>query len=61
MEENRILRLKEVVKLTGMPVSSIYFNMKKGTFPKQVKLTVKSVGWRAGAIDEYLKSRVEVS
>jgi len=58
---SRILRLKEVIELTGMPRSSIYHNMKKGEFPKQVKLTVKSVGWREDDIKKYLDSRVEAS
>jgi len=50
----RILRIKEVMEVTGLPRSSIYYNMKEGLFPKQVQLTKKSVGWREEDIQKFL-------
>lgn len=41
---NSILRLKQVVKITGLSRSSIYLRMKRD-FPQSVKLGERSVGW----------------
>lgn len=56
-DTSRILRLKEVVTMTGMKRSSIYAAMKRGDFPLQVNLTKRSVGWRESAIHAWLRSR----
>ena len=55
---NRILRLKEVIKLTGLSRSTIYAEINKGRFPKQVQLTGnRSVGWHEDAILNWIVSR----
>lgn len=54
----RILRLKEVKKLTGLSRSTIYLQISKGHFPKQVQLTgARSVGWYESDITEWIESR----
>jgi len=54
----RILRLKEVIRITGLPRSTIYSEISKGNFPRQIKLTGnRSVGWRKDLIDNWIKSR----
>ena len=56
--DSKILRLKEVKNVTGLSRSTIYAEMAKGNFPKQVKLTgARSVGWQASAIAEWVESR----
>jgi len=55
--ENRILRLPEVMKTTGLPRSTIYLYMKEGEFPKQIQLTKRSVGWRSEDIQKFIDSR----
>jgi prophage regulatory protein len=55
----RILRLREVMRLTGMSRSSTYAAIADGKFPKQVQLTRRCVGWRANEIDKWLRSRQE--
>lgn len=56
--ENKILKVREVQAVTGLSRSTIYAEIAKGKFPKQVKLTgVRSVGWRASAIAEWIESR----
>jgi prophage regulatory protein len=55
----RILRLREVMRLTGMSRSSIYAGIADGAFPKQVQLTRRCVGWRANEIGKWLRSRRE--
>lgn len=55
--QNRILRLPEVIKITGLPRSTIYLYIEKGEFPKQVQLTKRSVGWRSKEVQEFIDSR----
>lgn len=51
-----ILRRKQVEAETGLSTSSIYDRMKHGTFPKNVRISTNSVGWRAGDIDKFLEN-----
>lgn len=54
----RILRLKEVIAITGLSRSTIYAEIAKGEFPKQVQLTGnRSVGWHENVIIQWVKSR----
>jgi prophage regulatory protein len=59
MALDRILRLPEVTRLTGMSRSTIYSwcTDPNSDFPKQLKLGPKSVGWRAAEIADWLESR----
>jgi len=55
---NKILRLNEVKALTGLSRSTIYAQMAKGNFPKQLQLTgARSVGWYESAVIEWIESR----
>ena len=51
MAQNRIIRLPEVMRRVGLSRSSIYEYIKKGTFPKQVSLGARAVGWFETDID----------
>ncbi len=54
----KILRLKEVKEITGLSRSTIYAEIAKGEFPKQVQLTGnRSVGWHENAIIQWVESR----
>lgn len=54
----KILRLKEVQRMTGLSRSTIYAEIAKGNFPRQVKLTGgRSVGWHESAVIEWVESR----
>ncbi|MDK9362913.1 helix-turn-helix transcriptional regulator [Lelliottia wanjuensis] len=59
----KILRLKEVIKKLGISRSTIYDWLNTNsprydeTFPKQVHLGLKSVGWLEYELDEWLLSR----
>ena len=54
----QILRLPAVMKLTGLPRSTIYLYIKKKQFPKQFKLGPRSVGWIKSEIEEWLLERI---
>ena len=56
-QENRILRLREVMRLTGLSKTTIYRRYRDGTFPRPLKLGPQSIGWRRGEILEWLESR----
>lgn len=54
----RILRLKEIQRMTGLSRSTIYAEIAKGNFPKQVQLTgARSVGWHESAVVQWVESR----
>jgi prophage regulatory protein len=50
----RVLRLPEVIQLTGLSRSSIYAAVNRGGFPSQVRLGARAVGWRLEAIEQWL-------
>ena len=55
----RFLRLTEVVATTGVPRSTIYDMMDRGTFPKPVPLGERSVAWLENEIAAWQRSRIE--
>jgi prophage regulatory protein len=60
MIEDKIWRLTKVVKATGMSKSWIYSQVSRGTFPQQVNLGARAVGWRRSDILAWVQKR-EVS
>jgi len=52
----KIIRLPQVIERTGLSRSSIYDYINKGTFPKQVNISQRSVGWYESEIDDWLKN-----
>ena len=56
-----VLRLKQVEARTGLKKSSIYKKSAEGTFPSQVKLGVRAVGWIESEIDEWIAAQIENS
>ena len=57
LDELAILRLADVIRLTGLCKSSIYQMMKDGTFPRRIALGCRSVGWMACDIRDWLHAR----
>ena len=55
---HKILRLKEVQRITGLSRSTIYAEIAKGQFPRQVKLTgSRSVGWHELDVVKWIEAR----
>lgn len=54
----RILRLPEVVERVGLKRASIYQHMGQGTFPKQIALGERAVGWIESEIEAWLTAKV---
>ena len=55
-QENRILRLREVMRLTGLSKATIHRRYRDGTFPEPVRLGPQSIGWWRAEILEWLES-----
>jgi len=55
-----ILRRKQVEAQTGLSRSTIYLQIKKGTFPKPIKLGPRAVGWVENEVDAWLSSRIHL-
>jgi prophage regulatory protein len=52
-----IYRRRQVEDLTGLPRSVIYERMAKGTFPKQINLGGRSVGWLRSDVHRWVEDR----
>ena len=55
---DRLLRLPEVQRLSGLGKSSIYALMKSGEFPKAVRLHSRLVCWSEAAVLTWVQSRI---
>ena len=55
---DRILRLPQVIHLTGLPRSSLYAKVAEGGFPAPVKLGKRSSGWSSMEVDDWIKERI---
>lgn len=54
---DKILRIKQVVDLTGLPKSTIYTYRVRGEFPAQVRLGPRAVGWRESDVIQWINQR----
>lgn len=59
MNENRILRIEDVVAKLGVSRSSLYAWAKAESFPRPIKLGARAVGWKESTIDQWLEDRSE--
>lgn len=62
MRENiirpRIIRLKEVISMTGLSRSTIYQYIKDGLFPPQIKLGLRCVGWTETDVIQWINNKI---
>ena len=56
-DEDRIIRLPEVVKITGLSSSTMYRKMAAGTFPSQREIADRAVGWSLREVRQWCKNR----
>ncbi|WP_353772123.1 AlpA family phage regulatory protein [Sphingopyxis sp.] len=52
----RLMRLNEVLDLTGLSRATLYRKIAGGTFPPQHKLATRCCGWRVGEVDVWLRN-----
>ena len=53
-----LLRLSEVLEMTGMGKTFIYARMKDGTFPKQIQLGSRRVVWDKQEVIKWMEDRM---
>ena len=56
--DNQIIKLPAVIKLSALSSATIYRLIKKGEFPKQIKLSERSSGWLLSEVEQLLDSKV---
>ena len=52
-----MLRMPEIERRTGRRRSSIYNDIKRGAFPRQVKLGERASGWYESEVQAWIASR----
>ena len=55
---NRLLKVKNVIEITGVSRSHLYALAQKGEFPKQVKLTERSSAWVESEVQDWIDTRI---
>ena len=55
----KIIKMNAVKQITTFSSTTIYRLIKKGSFPKQIKLSEKSSGWIEQEVIDYLNDRVK--
>ncbi|HGD8111766.1 TPA: helix-turn-helix transcriptional regulator [Escherichia coli] len=54
----RLLRISEVINLTGLPKSTIYIKIKNDEFPNQVSIGSRSVAWVEHEVNEWIEKNI---
>jgi prophage regulatory protein len=57
----KILRIEQVTGQTGLSRSSVYKQMRLGLFPKVIKLTARSSGWKESEVQGWIQERLDES
>ncbi|MAD74117.1 MAG: hypothetical protein CML20_04845 [Rheinheimera sp.] len=60
MSDNRLIRIREVINLTGLSKSYLYQLSNSGNFPKRVKLVEGGTAsaWLLSEVNDWISSRV---
>ena len=58
MTNGAMLRLPDVQHLTGLSRSTIYLRIQQGSFPRQIKLGARAVGWLGSEIQDWIELRI---
>lgn len=55
----RLIRLREVMQVTGLARSTVYKYIAEESFPKPVSLGERCVGWVDDEVQDWIMARVE--
>jgi prophage regulatory protein len=53
---DRFLRLPEVLRRSGLTRSTLYRKIDEGTFPRQVTIGLRCIGWRESELSRWAES-----
>jgi len=59
MGTRSILRLRQVIELTGYKRSSIYKMMRQSAFPQSRRIGLRAVGWDSIEVHEWIGSKLD--
>jgi prophage regulatory protein len=55
-QPDRILRIKPVLVRTGLCRSTLYRKIEQGSFPRQISISQRCVGWRESDVNAWLRN-----
>ena len=55
----RLIRIKEVCRVTGLSKSTLYAKIADGSFPRSVQLTERCVAWNEADIEAWIQERID--
>ena len=61
MTQDRFLRIREVLMVTGLSRATLYVMVKNDLFPAPVRLGARSVAWRASHVQAWMDTRPEAT
>lgn len=56
-----LLRLPDVLALTGLRKTTLYALIKNGDFPPSLALTLRTRAWRSDQVQEWINARIAVA
>lgn len=54
---DRLIRMKELNALFGIPTSTVWDWIKKGNFPKPIKMGERFIAWRESELTAWLDAK----
>ena len=61
IENTSLLRLSDVVKITGLARATIYAKVSTNTFPPPIKLSERASAWIAEEVEQWVQERIAQS
>ena len=58
---DRFIRIREVMRLTGLARSTIFFLINTGRFPRQIPLGCAASGWLESEVMQWCEAQVQIS
>ena len=58
MSQHQLLRLPQVIALTGLSRSTIYLYIRQEKFPEPIKLGERAVAWREDEIKLWISRKI---
>jgi prophage regulatory protein len=60
-QSTRLIRLKEVIAMTGLSRASVYKFVSENKFPAQISLGYRCVAWVESEVQQWIDQRVQES
>ena len=55
---NKLLRIRQVVDRTGLSRTMVYHEMKRGAFPRNLKIGRRAAAWAEADVDRWIADRL---